>query len=112
MRIKPKALLTVSAVFYIWYAAAGILLNCTPWDYTLTGAAWHIYNFCTHFYIDLEAFSALHIVWMPIAFFVYTGLVLLLYEPFTKKQKIWFGIMPVAALLINIAAMAVVAALE
>lgn len=107
MRVKSKALLAVAAVFYIWYAAAGILLNCTLLDYTLTGTAGRIYNFCTHFNIELEAFSAFHTVIVPIVFLVYTGLVLLLYNSFTKKQKIWFGLLPVAAVLINIAAMAV-----
>lgn len=107
MRTKTKVLFAVAAVFYTWYTVAGILLSCTTWDYTLTGTAGRIYNFCTHFYIEMEAFSAFYTVLVPIVFFVYTGLVLLLYKPFTKTQKIWFGIMPVAAVLVHIVAMAI-----
>lgn len=107
MRAKTKVLFAVAGVFYIWYAAAGILLNCTTLDYTLTGTAGRVYNFLTHFNIEMEAFSAFHTVIVPIVFLVYTGLVLLLYKSFTKKQKIWFGLLPVAAVLVNIAAMAI-----
>ena len=32
MRPKTKVLFAVAGVFYIWYAAAGILLNCTTLD--------------------------------------------------------------------------------
>lgn len=94
MRTKTKVLFAVAGVFYIWYAAAGILLNCTTWDYTLTGTAGRVYNFFTHFYIEMEAFSAFYTVLVPIVFFVYTGLVLLLYKPFTKTQKFGSGFCP------------------
>ncbi len=106
-RTKPWMLFTAAGVFYTWYLASSILLNCTTWSYTLHGIQWRIFAFFTHFFLDLELFYALQIVFLPIVFIIYTIVVLVTYKPFTKAQKIVFGLLPAIAILGNLIAMEV-----
>lgn len=106
-RIKPWMLFTAAGVFYTWYLASSVLLNCTTWSYTLHDTQWRIFAFFTHFFLDLELFFSLQTIHLPIAFVIYTYVVLVTYKTFTKPQKIVFGLLPVAAILGNLTAMQV-----
>lgn len=64
-----------------------------------------IYLFHT-FLSGFGLFYSLQIVLLPIAFVIYTIVVLVTYKPFTKAQKIVFGLLPAVALVGNSIAMA------
>ncbi len=104
-RIKPWMLFTAAGIFYTWYLIAGFIVNATRLPYTLQGTAGEVLDFCTYFNMDMEAFVQIHAFTVPIAFAIYTVIVLLAYKSFTKPQKIVFGLLPVAAILGNVLAM-------
>lgn len=57
---------------------------------TLTGAACYVFAFCTHFFIDLEVFSALQMVWFPTAAAVFAVIITVRRKEESKKERLLF----------------------
>ncbi len=92
--MKAKLRLIFTTVYSVWYIVSCILLWLPGVQTPAGGISEIFFDLLTHFFIPLEVYVFVEFAVIPLLYGIYTGLVLLKTEGFTKAQRIYFGVLP------------------
>lgn len=92
--MKTKCRLSFATVYSVWYIVSCILLWTSGVQTPTEGVSAFFFDLLTHFFIPLEVYVFVEFAVIPLLYGIYTGLVLLKTEDFTKAQRIYFGVLP------------------